>query len=158
MINGEGLFDQINPTGSGTFPAFLTGTGTITTLGNVVSGTSTVFSKLPIGTYIYNHGQSATAGIFEVRRIVDINGDGIAYLDKPFTTDITAAIPLYYAFPKYHYIIIKNFGGAVGQIDNSPIQSDSVPLELGDVGKFAGVQKVIAYNFSGGEAQIAGQY
>jgi hypothetical protein len=76
-------------TGKQTVPASVTKTGLIVTSGTAVTGTGTKFlSEMMAGSWIYSASQG------EVRKVVRVDSDLAAYIDKAFTTDLTSAAPV----------------------------------------------------------------
>ena len=76
-------------TGKQTVPASTPATGTIVTSGTAVTGTGTKFlSEMMAGSWIYSASQG------EVRKVVRVDSDLAAYIDKAFTTDLASAAPV----------------------------------------------------------------
>lgn len=72
-------------------PAESTGTGTIETVGKVINGAGTAFlTELPVGSYVL----SLSAG--ELRKVVKVSSNVLAFLDNAFSFDIAAASALKY--------------------------------------------------------------
>ena len=93
-------------------------TGTITSLGNAISGSGTDFqAELEIGTFIVSLAQN------EVRRIIEIDPNTqYAEIDSPFTVDITVAIALI-AVPladvALRELSLLNQGAVDGEVEGS---------------------------------------
>jgi len=74
-----------------TVPASSTGTGTMAVTGKGVIGTGTAFkTELERGSWIVDFAQG------EIRKVTDIDSDGLAYIDKPFSLNIAASTALTY--------------------------------------------------------------
>lgn len=72
-------------TGKQTVPANANGTGTIETVGKAVKGTGTAFTtEMPVGSWLVDESQD------EIRKVISVTSDTLAYLDAPFTSDIAA--------------------------------------------------------------------
>ncbi len=88
MYHKNSFYDYIS--GNQTVPASTTGTGTITTLGKAVIGVGTKFAtEMPAGSWIFNSASSPQ----EVRRVVTVTSDVLAYLSEAFTADIASIAP-----------------------------------------------------------------
>jgi hypothetical protein len=64
------------------------GTGTISTFGVAVVGTGTLFTtEMPVGSYLVDLDSD------EVRKVVRVDSNTKAFLEKPFSADITSDAP-----------------------------------------------------------------
>jgi len=76
-------------TGNQTLPKSATASGTIETIGVAVKGTGTKFkTEMPQGSWIVDLSQS------EIRRVVRVQDDTLAWFSHPFTADIAASTAL----------------------------------------------------------------
>jgi hypothetical protein len=72
-------------TGKQTVPASITATGTFVTSGITVTGTGTKFlSEMMAGSWIFSTTQN------EIRKVVRVDSDLVAYVDKPFTSNVAS--------------------------------------------------------------------
>ena len=72
-------------TGKQTVPASITATGTFVTSGITVTGTGTKFlSEMMAGSWIFSADQD------EIRKVVRVDSDLVAYVDKPFSSNVTS--------------------------------------------------------------------
>lgn len=83
------------------------GTGTIETFGEAVVGTGTAFTtEMKVGSYLVSESQ------WQVRRVRRVDSDTVAFLDKPFTSNLASAapsiIPWYSASPKMIALEVKS--------------------------------------------------
>lgn len=83
------------------------GTGTIETFGEAIVGSGTAFTtEMKAGSYLVSESQ------WEVRRVRRVDSDTLAFLDKPFTSNLTSAapsiIPWYAASPKMIALEVKS--------------------------------------------------
>ena len=80
------FYDYIS--GAQTVPVSANATGTISTHGTAVIGTSTLFkTDMPAGSWL----TSISAN--EIRKVVSIESDTVAYLSEAFTVDLSAVAP-----------------------------------------------------------------
>lgn len=72
-------------TGKQTVPASISATGTIVTSGITVTGTGTKFlSQMMAGSWIFSTTQN------EIRKVVRVDSDLVAYIDKPFGSNVAS--------------------------------------------------------------------
>jgi hypothetical protein len=77
--------DYFAVTGKQSIPENVSKTGTIETIGKAVIGTSTLFkTEIQAGSWIVDESQD------ELRKVVHVESDTLAYLDNAFTSDIAA--------------------------------------------------------------------
>lgn len=69
-------------------PANADGTGTVSTVGVAVEGTSTLFTtEMPVGSWLVSESQD------ELRKVIRVDSDTRAYIDAAFTTPLSSATP-----------------------------------------------------------------
>ena len=69
-------------------PSNTNGTGTVVTHGIAIVGTSTLFTtEMPAGSYLVDETN------WEVRKVVRVDSDTLAFLEFPFTNDLASAAP-----------------------------------------------------------------
>jgi len=72
-------------TGKQTVPASISATGTFVTSGITVTGTGTKFlSEMMAGSWIFSTAQN------EIRKVVRVDSDLVAYIDKPFGGNVAS--------------------------------------------------------------------
>jgi len=119
---------------SGPLPFSTTKTGTVTTLGTVVTGTGTQFDKeLVVGDYIYNTTDNS------VRRIVGIYDSGLLRIESPFTTQLAAAA-LLISRPRFLSVACIATGAAT---------KDGVAIATGQFLSFNSEACVAPFTYSG---------
>jgi hypothetical protein len=112
------LSTPITATGKGTIPAAVQISGTITSSGNRVVGTSTKFTtELFKGDYIYNTTAATTSAVRKVLHILD---DTHLILESGFPSDVSG-INTYRTRGKYAGVSIQNSGAAAGKINEGDI-------------------------------------
>jgi hypothetical protein len=111
-------------TTKGCYPTSVQKTGTITSTGTRVVGTSTLFTtELQKGDYIFNT-TAATAP--EVRRVKHILDNTHLILESAFTVDVSA-INLNRVRPAYKSVGVANIGGADGVLNGGTLKSGVSP-------------------------------
>jgi len=114
-------------TSKDTVPASTTGTGTIEVIGTEVIGTGTKFkTELKENDFIVDFTQD------EIRRVVRISDDTNAYLDLPFTINISAGTtPKYVQQSRFTEVSWRNAGAAQAGVNGTLVQ----PGDAGSIRK-----------------------
>lgn len=116
-ITGQNSF----PT-KGTLPTGRTLTGTFSSVGNIVTGTGTLFTTELAGMQGWLYSTTDN----ELRMFTQINGDTNLYLDKPFTSNQTDE-PMIVCTPLYMSIAAKSSHATVAaNLDNRTFAAGSV--------------------------------
>ncbi len=91
-------------TGKQTLPVQVNGTGTIVTDGTTVIGTGTLFtSEMQKGSWLVDLSTN------EIRKVINVTNDTLAYIDYPFTVDLAGIAA--------QYIPIKDLGVVTISVD-----------------------------------------
>ena len=103
-------------------PAKVTGSGTISSNGKIVIGSSTNFYLVGIGGWIVDLTSA------EVRKVVDINSATECVLDSAFTSDLSGANFNYIDKnkAKVQYVEVENVGGVDTVIDGEPFRANKI--------------------------------
>lgn len=95
-------------------PSNVAGTGTISTHGLAIVGTGTAFqTELLAGSYL------VVESAWEIRRVVRVDSDTLAFLEVAFTTDIVATAPSIISKAKANPVEIDLKTSDVILLDNS---------------------------------------
>lgn len=71
-----------------TVPANANGSGTVVTTGIAVQGTGTLFkTEMPVGSWLVDMTQ------YEIRRVIRVDSDTLAYLDVAFSSNVSSVAP-----------------------------------------------------------------
>lgn len=80
------FYDSIS--GAQTIPVSANATGTVSTDSSAVIGTGTLFkTEMPVGSWL------TSIAADEIRKVVSVESDVLAYLSDPFTVDLSAVTP-----------------------------------------------------------------
>lgn len=99
-----------------TVPANITKTGTAVTTGTAVQGTGTLFkTEMPVGSWLVDMSQ------YEIRRVIRVESDTLAYLDVAFSSNVSSAAPAIIPADKAKPVTISvsvPASGSDGAVDN----------------------------------------
>jgi hypothetical protein len=130
-------------TGKGTLPTAVQITGTITSTGTRVVGSSTLFTtQLKQGDYIYN---TTAATLSEVRCVKHILDNTHLILESAFSVDVSA-INTYRVRGQYKSVSVANTGGSAGLWAEGTIAAGASPSHEAKPGF---VVEPLAYNATG---------